>query len=173
MFACHIPHSQHSSPKSTRFFPPRPAPRPNTPFLPHFCNSLTFSHLPSEAPAPHLPHPIPRHHTPPFDPRSLPFRGSIPYLSHLDTLPPATRYMPNARATLRLRPFHPPLFSLRPPKTAPPRPLFHPKFRPHFSTKYLYALRSRSPPPGMILWNVMGWVSNGHAQYSATRNGAK
>ena len=28
---------------------------------------------------------IPHHETPSFDPPSLPFRGSIPYLSHLDT----------------------------------------------------------------------------------------
>ena len=81
----HIPHSQHSSPKSTRFFPSRPAPRPNTPFSAHHCNRLTFSHLSSEDPAPPSKHTIPHHETPSFDPRSLPFRGPIPYLSHLDT----------------------------------------------------------------------------------------
>ena len=80
----HIPHSQHSSPKSTRFFPSRPAPRPNTPFSAHHCNRLTFSHLSSEDPTPPSKHSIPHHETPSFDPRSLPFRGSIPYLSPLD-----------------------------------------------------------------------------------------
>ena len=81
----HIPHSQHSSPKSTRFFPSRPAPRPNTPFSAHHCNRLTTSPLPSEDPAPHSKHTFPHHETPSFDPPSLPFRGSIPYLSPLDT----------------------------------------------------------------------------------------
>ena len=77
-------HSQHSSPKSTRFFPSRPAPRPNTPFSAHHCNRLTTSPLPSEDPAPHSKHTFPHHETPSFDPPSLPFRGPIPYLSHLD-----------------------------------------------------------------------------------------
>ena len=80
----HIPHSQHSSPKSTRFFPLRPAPHPNTPFSAHHCNRLTFSHLSSEDPAPPSKRTIPHHETPSFGPRSLPFRSSIPYLSHLD-----------------------------------------------------------------------------------------
>ena len=57
----HIPHSQHSSPKSTRFFPLRPAPRPNTPFSAHHCNRLTTSPLPSEDPAPHSKHTFPHH----------------------------------------------------------------------------------------------------------------
>ena len=61
---------------------------------------------------------------------------------------------------------------LRIPQTAPPRPLFHPKSKPHISTKYFY------PPPlcpiaKMILWNVKGWVRNGHAQYTATQKGMK
>lgn len=63
-------------------------------------------------------------------------------------------------------------FRTRPPKTVPPRPLFHPKSQPHISTKYLYPPLS-GPITCMILWNVMGWVTNGHAQYSATRNGMK
>ena len=83
--ASNIPHSQHSSPKSTRFCPLRPAPCPNTPFSAHFRNRLTFSHLSSEDPAPHSKHSIPHDETPSFDPQSLPFRGFIPYLSHLDT----------------------------------------------------------------------------------------
>ena len=80
----HIPHSQHSSPQSTRFFPSRPAPRPNTPFSAHHCNRLTTSPLPSEDPAPHSKHTFPHHETPSFVPQSMPFRGSIPYLSPLD-----------------------------------------------------------------------------------------
>ena len=80
----HIPHSQHSSPKSTRFFPLRPAPRPNTPFSAHHCNRQTTSPLPSE----------PFHakfqtlHSPP---RNAIFRPSIPALSKLHPLPFASR----------------------------------------------------------------------------------
>ena len=80
----HIPHSQHSSPQSTLFFPSRPAPRPNTPFSARHCNRLTFSHLSSESHAPPSKRSIPHHETPSFDPPPLPFRGSIPYLSPLD-----------------------------------------------------------------------------------------
>lgn len=57
-------------------------------------------------------------------------------------------------------------------QTVPPRPLFHPKSRPHISTKDFYPPPS-GPTAKMIMRNVMGWVTNGHAQYSATRNGMK
>ena len=80
----HIPHSQHSSPKSTRFFPSRPAPRPNTPFSAHHCNRLTTSHLlskPSRAT-------FQTHHSPP---RNAIFRPTIPALSRLHPLPFASR----------------------------------------------------------------------------------
>ena len=50
------------------------------------------------------------------------------------------------RATPRLRPFHPSPFRLRIPQTVPPLPQFHPKSRPHFSTKYLYTPLSVPPP---------------------------
>ena len=94
--AWHIPHSAAPHAKDTFhilntpppnlhcFFPLRPAPRPNTPFSAHHCNRLTTSPLHSEDPAPHSPLGLPHHETPSFDPRSLPFRSSIPYLSHLD-----------------------------------------------------------------------------------------
>ena len=79
-----IPHSQQSSPKSTLFFPSRPAPRPNTPFSVHHCNRLSFSRLSSEdsrATFQTL-------HSPP---RNAIFRPSIPALSRLHPLPFASR----------------------------------------------------------------------------------
>ena len=94
--AWHIPHSAAPHAKDIfhilntpplnlhGFFPLRPAPRPNTPFSARHCNRLTTSPLPSEDPAPHSKHTFPHHETPSFDPRSLPFRGPIPYLSPLD-----------------------------------------------------------------------------------------
>ena len=80
----HIPHSQHSSPKSTRFFPSRPAPRPNTPFSAHFRNCLSFSRLSSECHRSTFP-------TRPSPPRNAIFRPSIPALSRLHPLPFASR----------------------------------------------------------------------------------
>ena len=80
----HIPHSQHSSPKSTLFFPPRPAPRPNTPFSAHHCNRLSFSHLSSERRRSTFP-------TRPSTPRNAIFRPSIPALSKPHPLPFASR----------------------------------------------------------------------------------
>ena len=112
-------------------------------------------------------------------PRNAIFRPSIPALSRLHPLPFAPRSLSPRNPIHAQRPRHPPLTPfppvptrLRTPQTAPSRPLFHPKSQPHISAKYLY------PPPlcpiaKMILWNVMGWVRNGHAQYSATRNGMK
>ena len=79
-----IPHSQHSSPQSTRFFPSRPAPRPNTPFSAHFRNCLSFSRLSSECHRSMFPtRPSPR--------RNAIFRPSIPALSRLHPLPFASR----------------------------------------------------------------------------------
>ena len=131
----HIPHSQHSSPKSTRFFPSRPAPRPNTPFSAHHCNRLTFSRLSSEdsrATFQTL-------HSPP---RNAIFRPSIPALSRLHPLPFAPRSLSSRNPIHAQRPRHPSLtaflpspFRLRTPQTAPPRPLFHPKSRHKICTK--------------------------------------
>ena len=81
----HIPHSQHPSPKSTRFFPTAPHPASKNAILAHLCNHLTFNHLPSKEPVRYPTRPIPPHEKPCFDPPSLPFRGSISYLSTLDT----------------------------------------------------------------------------------------
>ena len=80
----HIPHSQHSSPQSTLFFPPRPAPRPNTPFSAHLRNRLSFSRLSSEYHRSTFP-------TRPSPPRNAIFRPSIPALSRLHPLPFASR----------------------------------------------------------------------------------
>ena len=142
----HIPHSQHSSPKSTRFFPLRPAPRPNTPFSAHHCNRLNPSYLPSD----------PSHanfqtlHSPP---RNAIFRPSIPALSRLHPLPFAPRSLSPRTPIHAQRPSHPSAYALStrpipppPPKTVPPCPLFHQKSRPHFSTKYLYPPPSVPPP---------------------------
>ena len=142
----HIPHSQHSSPKSTRFFPSRPAPRPNTPFSAHHCNRLTTSHLlskPSRAT-------FQTHHSPP---RNAIFRPSISALSKLHPLPFAPRSLSPRNPIHAQRPRHPP-FTAFPPvptrlrtlKISTPRPLFHPKSQPHISTKYLYPPPSVPPP---------------------------
>ena len=161
----HIPHSQHSSPKSTRFFPSRPAPRPNTPFSAHHCNRLTPSHLPSKPS--HAT--FQTHHSPP---RNAIFRPSIPALSRPHPLPFAPRSLSPRNPIHAQRSRHPsltafppvPHFASESPKSQLPGLLFHPKSQPHISTKYLY------PPPlcpiaCMILWNVMGWVRNGHAHF--------
>ena len=84
----------------------------------------------------------------PFEAPSLTFRTSIPKPPQPETCPTPASPLVYALSTR-------PPFRLRTPQTAPPRPLFHPKFQPHISTKYLY------PPPSvptacMILWNVMG-----------------
>ena len=84
-FTFNIPHSQHSSPKSTRFFPTAPHPASKNAILAHLCNHLTFNHLPSKEPVRYPTRPIPPHEKPCFAPPSLPFRGSISYLSTLDT----------------------------------------------------------------------------------------
>ena len=112
-------------------------------------------------------------------PRNAIFRPSIPALSRLHPLPFASRYLSPRNPKHAQRPRHPSLtafppvpFRLRPPKTVPSRPLFHPKFQPHISTKYLYH-PPLCPIAKMIMRNVMGWVRYGHAQYSATRNGMK
>ena len=79
------PHSQHPSPKSTRFFPTAPHLAFKYAILAHLCNHLTFNHLPSKEPVRYPTRPIPPHEKPCFAPPSLPFRGSISYLSRLDT----------------------------------------------------------------------------------------
>ena len=82
---------------------------PKYAILAHFCNILTFNHLPYKDPVRYPTHPIPHHEKPCFAPPSLPFRGSISYLSRLDTLPIAHRNMPNA-------PFRPSRCPLKTPK---------------------------------------------------------
>ena len=131
-----IPHSQHSSPKSTRFFPSRPAPRPNTPFSARHCNRLTINHLPSEGPRAtfHTRHPTRRNAI---------FRPSIPALSRLHPLPFAPRSLSPRNPIHAQRPRRPPLTAFPPvpisppnPQTAPSRPLFHPKSRHKICAKY-------------------------------------
>ena len=111
----HIPHSQHSSPKSTRFFPLRPAPHPNTPFSAHHCNRLTTSHLlskPSRAT-------LQTHHSPP---RNAIFRPTIPALSRLHPLPFAPRPLSPRNPIHAQRPRHPPFTAFPPVPIPPPKP---------------------------------------------------
>ena len=76
------------------------------------------------------------------------------------------------RATPSLTAFPPvPIPSPNPPNRASP-PSVSPKIpAPHFHQISLPS--ALSPAACMILWNVMGWVRNVHAQYSATRNSMK
>ena len=98
---CHMPHStfhiqhptfhiQHSTfstslPQIYTVFPTAPHPASKNAILAHLCNHLTFNHLPSKEPVRYPTRPIPPHEKPCFAPPSLPFRGSISYLSRLDT----------------------------------------------------------------------------------------
>ena len=97
--------------------------------LAHLCNHLTFNHLPHKEPIRYPTRPIPLHEKPCFDPPSLPFRGSISYLSRLHPSPIAHRNMPNAPFRPSRRPFKtpkkalPPLYFARKPNTR-----FTPKF---------------------------------------------
>ena len=136
-FTFNIPQSQHSSPKSTRFFLSRPAPRPNTPFSAHHCNRLTFSHLSSDAPRATF-------HTRHSPPRNAIFRPMIPALSRPHPLPFAPRSLSPRNPKHAQRPRRlsltaiPPVpFRLRTLQTAPSRPLFHPKSRHKICAKYL------------------------------------
>lgn len=104
-------------------------------------------------------------HPCPFEAPSLTFRISIPKPPQPETCPTPA---PPLAYGLSTRPH----FASAPPKTVPSRPLFHPKFQPHISTKDFYPPPS-GPTARMIMRNVMGLVRNGHAQYSATRNGMK
>ena len=105
------PHSTFSTslPQIYAVFPIAPRLAPKYAILAHFCNRLTFNHLPHKEPVRYPTRPIPPHEKPCFAPPSLPFRGSISYLSRLDPLPFATRYMPNA-------PFRPSRCPLKTPK---------------------------------------------------------
>ena len=129
----HIPHSQHSSPKSTRFFPLRPAPRPNTPFSAHHCNRLTTSHLlskPSRAT-------FQTHHSPP---RNAIFRPTIPALSRLHPLPFAPRSLSPRNPIHAQRPRHPPFTAFPPVPIPPPKPpnrAFPPSVSPKIPTQDL------------------------------------
>ena len=146
-FTFNIPHSQHSSPKSTLFFPvaPRPAskyailsaslqPPDNQPFT----IQAFPRHLPN-TPFPTTKRHFSTHDPCPFEAPSLTFRTSIPKPPQPDTCPtpaPPFAYGLSTRSHS----------ASQTSKTAPSRPLFHPKSRPHISTKYLYPLLSVPPP---------------------------
>ena len=93
-----IPHSTFSTslPQIYTVFPVEHRLASKYAILAHFCNRLTFSHLPYKELVRYPTRPIPPHEKPCFAPPSLPFRGSISYLSRLDTLAIAHRNMPNA-----------------------------------------------------------------------------
>ena len=127
-----IPHSQHPSPKSTRFFPLRPAPRPNTPFSAHFRNCLTTSHLPSEPSRATFQ----THHSPP---RNAIFRPTIPALSRLHPLPFAPRSLSPRNPIHAQRPRHPSLMAFPPVPISPPNPpnsAFPPSVSPQIPTPH-------------------------------------
>ena len=138
----HIPHSQHSSPKSTRFFPSRPAPRPNTPFSAHHCNRLTTSHLlskPSRAT-------FQTHHSPP---RNAIFRPTIPALSKLHPLPFAPRSLSPRNPIHAQRPRHPSLTAFPPVPNSPPNPsnrAFPPSVSPKIPTPHFHQISLPSAP---------------------------
>ena len=97
----HIQHSTFSTslPQIYTVFPVAPRLASKYAILAHFCNRLIFSRLPSEGPillSPLLIQPCGRAS---FAPRNMPFRTSISYLSPLDPLAIAPRYMPNAPVT--------------------------------------------------------------------------
>ena len=126
-----IPHSTISTllPQIYTVFPTAPHPASKNAILAHLCNRLTFNHLPSKEPVRYPTRPIPPHEKPCFAPPSLPFRGSISYLSRLHPSPIAHRNMPNAPFRPSRRPFKtpkkalPPLYFARKPNTR-----FTPKF---------------------------------------------
>ena len=129
----HIPHSQHSSPKSTRFFPSRPAPRPNTPFSAHLCNRLTISPLPFDASQTTF-------LTRPSPPRNATFRPTIPALSRLHPLPFAPQSLSPRNPIHAQRPRHPPLTAFPPVPISPPNPsnrAFPPSVSPKILTQDL------------------------------------
>lgn len=142
----HIPHSQHPSPKSTRFSPSRPAPRPNTPFSAHLYNRLTFSHLSSQDPHATF-------STRPSPPRNAIFRPSIPALSRLHPLPFASRYLSPRNPKHAQRPRHPSLTAFPPVPISPPPPqkpclpslCFTQNPAPTFSPN-IFTLRPQAPP---------------------------
>ena len=151
----HIPHSQHSSPKSTRFFPVAPRPASKYAILsaslqPPNNQPFTIRSLPRHL----LNTPFPttkRHLSPlhpcPFEAPSLTFRTSIPKPPQPDTCP--TPASPLVYA-LSIRSNSPP----KPPNRASP-PSVSPKIPPpHFHQISLPS--ALSPTAKMILWNVMG-----------------
>ena len=83
----HIQHSTFSTslPQIYTVFPVEHRLAFKNAILAHLCNHLTFNHLPPKEPILYPTHPIPLHKTPCFAPPSLPFRGSISYLSKFDT----------------------------------------------------------------------------------------
>ena len=126
-----IQHSQHPSPKSTRFFSSRPDLRSNTPFLRVFRNHLTTNHLSSEQPI----RPSPTRLSPP---RNAIFRPAIPALSRLHPLPSASRSLSYRNPIHAQRPSHGSPSVIPNAQKPPSRPLFHPKSRHKICTKNFY-----------------------------------
>lgn len=112
-------------------------------------------------------------------PRNAIFRPSIPALSRPHPLPFAPRSLSPRNPIHAQSPRHPSLTAFPPVPISPPKPpnrasppSISPKIpTPHFHQIFLPS--ALSPTAKMILWNVMGWVRNDHAQYTATRNGMK
>ena len=132
----HIRHSTFSTslPQIYTVFPTAPHPASKNAILAHLCNHLTFNHLPHKEPVRYPTRPIPPHEKPCFAPPSLPFRGSISYLSRLHPSPIAPRNMPNA-------PFRPSRRPLKTPKKALPPLYFARNPNTRFTPKFLTAER--------------------------------
>ena len=111
----HIPHSQHSSPKSTRFFPVAPRPASKYAILSASLQPPNFqpfvvrrSHATFQT-----------HHSPP---RNAIFRPTIPALSRLHPLPFASRSLSPRNPKHAQRPRHPSLTPFPSVPIPPPKP---------------------------------------------------
>ena len=155
----HIPHSQHSSPKSTRFFPvaPRPASKYailGAPLQPP--NSQPFTFRRSRAT-------FQTHLSPP---RNAIFRPTIPALSRPHPLPFAPRSLSLRNPIHAQRPHRPPLTAFPPAPNSPPNPsncAFPPSVSPKIPTPLFHQISlpsALSPTACMILWNVKSWAAS-------------
>ena len=143
----HIPHSTFSTllPQIYTVFPVAPRPASKYAILSASLQPPNIQPFTFRIPPRHLPH-TPSHttkrhlsplHPCPFEAPSLTFRPSIPK-------PPQPDTCPNARAALRLRPFHPSPFRLRTPKPCLPALCFTQNPDTRFAPKIFNVVRFSS-----------------------------
>ena len=129
----HIQHSTFSTslPQIYTVFPVAPRLASKYAILAHFCNNLTFSHLPSVSPHATF-------HTPHSAPRKAIFRPSIPALSRLHLLPFEDRYLTYRTSKQAQRPIPPLPLPTQNAKKGPPALYFarnpNTRFAPKFAT---------------------------------------